>query len=438
MKQIASILTILCPLLLIAADGDLDTSFGSGGKLTTSFGGTDDEASGIFVQPDSKIVTVGFTNASGGYDFALSRYNSDGSLDTSFGSNGKVSSNFGASDDQAFAGVLQSDGKIIAAGLSGGDCAVARYNTNGSLDTSFGNGGIVTTDFGANPDEAFSVLIQPDGKIVIAGTDSQFAFVLARYKTNGSLDTSFGTNGLIFNDLNNAAGHNAARDVLLQSDGKIIAVGFSDKNGKNINYDFVLIRYTTNGSLDTSFGSSGVVFTDFSGAIDQAFAGTLQPNGKIIAVGLATISGTTNFGIARYNTDGSLDTSFGTGGKVTTNFGGTAAQARAVSIESDGKILVSGFTTISGTTLFGIVRLNSDGSLDTSFGTNGKVTTNFGGSTNEILSMFMQPDGKIDVSGFSNASGNNSFALARYVVPSIIISTLAKDIRAKYSLVPLS
>jgi uncharacterized delta-60 repeat protein len=189
-------LSLALPLGAQAASGDLDATFGTGGKVTTDFAGDRDEAHGVVVQADGKLVAAGGAKTSRSQDFALARYNPNGTLDTTFGTGGKVTTDFAGNDDQAFAVVLQSDGKIVAAGQAstgyrGGDFALARYNPNGSLDTTFGTGGKVTTDFAGDTDEAHGLVLQPDGKLVAAGQASTgyrgSEFALARYNPNGRL-----------------------------------------------------------------------------------------------------------------------------------------------------------------------------------------------------------------------------------------------------------
>ena len=206
-------------------DGSLDGAFGTGGEVTTSFGGTNDEALGVALQGDGKIVAVGFTNAGGAYRFALARYNGDGRLDGTFGTAGQVTTSFGGTFDVAGPVALQDDGKIVAAGVAGGVFALARYD-DGSLDPTFGTAGEVTTSFGGAWDAAPSVALQRDGKVVAAGDTTNGVggaqFALARYNGDGSLDRSFGTSGKVTTSF---AGNDLANAVAVQGDGKIVAAG---------------------------------------------------------------------------------------------------------------------------------------------------------------------------------------------------------------------
>jgi uncharacterized delta-60 repeat protein len=222
--------------------------------------------------------------------FALARYNIDGTLDASFGTGGIVTSDFAASLTAARSVALQPDGKIVAAGqtfVNGSfDFALARYNSDGTLDASFGADGIVTTDFAGRPDRAFSVVVQPDGKIVAAGQAviASFDFALARYNSDGSLDTSFGTGGLVTTSIGNGS-FDFARSVALQPNGKIVAAGQVLFIG---GFDIALTRYNRDGTLDASFGADGIVTTDFfEGSSDGAFSVGVQPDGRIVVAGNA-------------------------------------------------------------------------------------------------------------------------------------------------------
>lgn len=344
-------------------DGTLDATFGNGGKVIT-VASVRESASGLLLLPDGKIMISGSISVPNDFDtsFVLLRFNSDGSVDPTFGNGGTVMTNINNDYDAAYALALQSDGKIVAAGKRGiqfnpteqrkGNVALARYNPDGSLDTTFGNGGKVVNDFGQGLESyAIDVTIQPDGRIIIAG-ESAYAFLVARYNSNGTLDTTFGNGGfreINFGDLS----WDHARDVLLQPDGKIIVVGTAEIDTPY--NSFAVARFNPDGSLDQSFGNGGKVVMLNEGDLD---AGALQSDGKLIALGSdATFSangaldttfgggGTSSLQLLRFNTDGSLDTTFGSGGTVTTTFGGSVAEGRDLAIQVDGKILAGGITS---------------------------------------------------------------------------------------------
>jgi uncharacterized delta-60 repeat protein len=418
---VTALLFSLClPLRAYAAAGDLDPTFGNGGKVTTDFGGSD-VANALAIQSDGKIVVAGNTSD---LSLVLARYNVNGSLDTTFGTGGSIVTGLLRGSDV----VIQPDGKIVVAGNSFSpqtdiDFAVARFTSNGGLDTSFGIGGIVTTDFSGEADQAFAVALQSNGKIVAVGRAFNFNngtfvdFALARYNSDGSLDAGFGSGGKVtthfgFRD------NEQALDVAIQPDGKIIAAGtvvisatFSD---------FALARYNSNGSLDTGFGSGGKVTTDFFFDDDVANGLALQSDGRIVAAGFAANPNTFSFdfALARYNSDGSLDTGFGSGGKVTTDFFSDFDSIDAIAIQVNGKIIAAGSARVGLATQadFALARYNNDGSLDAGFGSGGKVTTDFFNSIDLAHDVALQPDGKIVAVGSANTSAaNTDFAVARYL-----------------------
>lgn len=539
----------------LMSGGVLDPSFDTDGKVTTDIAAGVDQAKSVAIQPNGKIVVAGVTNN----DFAVARYNSDGSLDTSFGTGGIVTIDFAGHDDRATSVVIQPDGMIIVAGVSinggSGDFAVARLDALGNLDTSFDTDGKVTTDFGGGDDRANSAALQPDGKIVLAGfagiaggTD----FAVARYNTDGSLDPNFDADGRVTtdfvgstvaftnssataladsattistipvnrsvfiadlnvniniahpnaNDLDIVLRHvpsntsivlvndvasgganfqatsfddeaavgindpaniapytgffrpvgslaafdgfdaqgdwqleltddtgNAVTGVLqqwtllitpatidqgnavaIQLDGRIVVAGATDAGEDN---DFALVRYNADGSLDTTFDTDGMVTTDFSTSNDAANAVAVQRiTGRIVAAGKSDSGGGgDNFALANYASDGSLNTSFSGDGKVTSDFASGNDQAFGVRFQSNSKIVVAGVADATGDNDFALALFKLDGSFDSSFGTGGMVLTDFASSSNDqAFAIALQSDGKIVAAG----SSGNDFAVARY------------------------
>jgi len=357
---IASVLTISLSNLqspVWAADGDLDTSFDTDGIQTTSIGSVQDIAYSVAIQSDGKIVAAGYSHNGSNNDFAVVRYSTDGSLDTTFGTAGKVITAIGSGTDVANYVVVQSDGKIVAAGYSHNgsnvDFAVVRYNTDGSLDTSFGTGGKVTTAVGSSNDTGRSVVMQSDGKIIVVGssenlTDTDFAVV--RYNTNGSLDTTFSGDGKVTTAI--GSGNDGANSVVLQSDGKIVVAGVSFETFEV----FAVVRYTSTGSEDATFSGDGKVTTAVGSSQDQARSVVLQSDGKIVAAGFSDNGSNYDFAVVRYNSDGSLDTTFSGDGIVTTAVGAGSDYGYSVAMQSDGKIVAAGYS-YSGTKYdFAVVR----------------------------------------------------------------------------------
>ena len=398
-----------------AAESDLDPSFGSGGEVTTSLTEEKDEIHAVVFQADGKIVAAG--SAGSDAEFALARYDLDGTLDSTFGDGGTVTTNFTSENDVATGVAIQPDAKIVAAGYAGQagsasngksapDFALARYNPDGTLDTTFGDEGKVTTSFTSESDFALGIAIQADGKIVAAGGagdgGSDENFGLARYNPDGSLDTTFGKGGKVNTDF---AGRDGAHAVAIQANGKIVAAGvtFAPKSVGGA-VSSALARYDLDGTLDTTFGKAGETVTDLAGV---PFRVAIQADGMILASG-GDFNGTPKFTLARYEANGRLDDAFGAHGTVTSKLLDPFA---GIAIQSDGKIVAAGSS-------FTLVRFNADGTLDTTFGTDGEITTDFGPGFSSTGSgaVAIQADGNILAAGSASVSKTDSdFALARYL-----------------------
>ncbi|NUM35807.1 MAG: hypothetical protein HUU50_14780 [Candidatus Brocadiae bacterium] len=380
----------------------------------------------IELLPEGKILASGIaTNAITLRDFGMIRYHANGNVDTSFGTNGKVKVDFNGGDDRTNAMAVLSDGKILLAGGKSqgtwGTFGIAKFNSNGTLDTTFGTEGKVSTgfsEFSAVNCEAFCMSVLSDGKFLLAGVvnKASWDFAIAKYNADGSLDTTFGTGGKVVTDFNGQADYGLCMIVL--EDGKIL-VGGSVYNAANTNSDFALARYNANGTLDSTFGTNGKVTTDFPYSGNDGIESlAVLADGKIIAAGNASpYNG--SFAIACYHANGALDTTFGTNGQVTTDFNPASLDAIVkIKVFPDGKILAGGYAN-SGTNIdFALARYNADGSMDSRFGTGGKVTTDFATIDDRIVAVAIQPDGKIVAAGKSDTN----FALARYMGDSKLIS----------------
>jgi len=365
-------------------DGKLDDSFGEGGKVTTRIG-TDpeieDAPSALSLQADGKIVVIGraysinpeFKPVRYSNDFAIVRYNPDGSLDVSFGKEGIVTTDFtakgarpyrGPSYDEARALAIQADSKLVVGGIT----ALARYHSDGILDTSFGTGGDIEVAVRA-------LTLQRDGKIIVAGPEG--AFTLTRYNSDGTVDASFGTEGKVATQVGRV---DAVDAVAVQAEGKIVAVG-SFYDGHRLG--LAILRYHLDGRLDATFGSGGKVLSDFGVVkskipyFNPAYLSSLrwkmvvQTDGKIVVTGEPWNNLPQGFALIRYNPDGSLDTNFGTKGTVASFISAGHDFSTDLALQADGKIVVAG--TSEGK--FAVLRYNPDGSLDSTFGAGGKATT---------------------------------------------------------------
>jgi len=405
---------------LFGGPGTLDASFGTGGKVTTAVGSGDDRGHAMALQPDGKVVVAGYSHNGSDNDFCIVRYNADGTLDAEFGNNGEVTTDFGNSNDIANDLAIQPNGKIIAVGgsINGSNFkyfALACYHSDGSLDTSFGlaGTGLVKTSIGSQASgvltEARSVGIQSDGKIVVTGNAYIFDgdSVLLRYNSNGTLDTLFGEGGATVTNLFNQRS-DYGEDLLIQPDGRIVVCAYS-VNGLRL-----LARYNSDGSLDATFAGDGTVVDGSLALFGRCVA--LQSDGKIILAGSnAADIGSLDYQLVRYNSDGSLDATFGINGIVKTGIGTAGDVAYDVAVQPDGRIVAAGFSYNADTGFndFAVVRYQTDGSLDTSFKSTGKVLGGFTSGNAEGRAMVIAPDGRILVAGYAHDGNKNNFALIK-------------------------
>jgi uncharacterized delta-60 repeat protein len=430
------------------AAGDLDSTFDGDGRVTTDFvdgmDSNDDFGNELVVQSDGKIVVVGHSGAlSIGSGFEIARYNSDGSLDAAFGAGGRVVVDLGT-DSKARAVAIQSDGKIVVAGHGSGgaspDFAVVRLNANGTLDGTLDGDGILTTDLNNlidSEDFAEGVAVDAAGRIVVAGysrptASDDWDIAVVRYAANGALDASFSGDGIALKDV--VGLDDQAFDVAIQVDAKIVLAGHSFKTdadpGTDDDPDFAAIRYNSDGTLDGSFDGDGIATTDLGvNSADFGKSLALQAGGSIIVAG-DSVSSEADLAVVRYTSAGALDVSFDGDGRVTIDFGSTNEFGEDVLVQSDGKIVVGGCSEQGSTGFdFAIARLSATGSLDVSFGGDGKVTTDFGNDDqDQAFGLALQDDGKILAAGFStNIDGGNDFAIARYLANGVGLSPDACD-----------
>ncbi len=393
------------------ADGSLDSSFGEGGKVFYHIKASKERANAVTVQPDGKIIAAGVSKLNNFDSFALIRFNSDGSLDTSFGNQGVVITQIGYSQSSIYALALQADGKIVTTGLAEFGFTLVRFNADGKRDQSFVNNGVVSLS-PAIYSYSRTLVIQPDGKIVVGGgaTNRSYSdFAVTRFNENGTLDKRFGFMGRAIIPI--TASTDGVYALALQADGKIIAAGHSfDGN----NYPkYTVARLTSGGRLDTSFGEGGKVVTPLSNNQDIIYGVAVQPDGAIVAAGTSNDGNQYRIGIVRYRPDGSLDPSFGDGGKVVTPFQNSVT-ANALVLQADGKILTAGLTSTQWSGDFAVFRYNTDGSLDNSYDTDGKSVTDIGTPGGEWRSVLVQEDSKIIAVGYGFDETGQKVALFRY------------------------
>lgn len=419
------------------AAGAMDANFGDGGLVTADFTGpgSDDIARQVaVVQADQKLVVIGSSyQGQTSQDFAVARYNSDGSLDASFGIDGRVRTDFsavggGLSTDYPTSVALQTDGKIVVAGISnrggslGNDVVLARYNSDGSLDASFGDGGKVRTDLGSDSDQANGLAIAPDGRIVVAGATrrSTTVFALVRYNPDGSLDDggagdatpgdAFGVGGKVTSNFQSRG--DVAYSVGIQSNGRIVAAGYAPimRDGR-VRVEFAMAGYLHDGGIDTSFGDSGKVTTHIGGMFDwaEAYEMAIQPDDKVVLAG----RGRQGLVLARYSASGSLDDGFGDGGKVMASLNVSAGGGNGLALLPNGSLVVGGTTSFA--------RFTASGKYDTALDGDGIVATGLNGYNSWLSGVAAQADGRIVVAATGGSSipapsSHRDFLLLRYNV----------------------
>ncbi len=422
---VVAIIAILFNTTILAADGDLDTTFGTGGKVMIDFDGNPtagqpDQDSGLdmVVQPDGKIVVVGESFvATTDSAFSATRLNVDGTLDTTFAANGKFLLNVvPAVSERAYGVAIQPDGKIVIVGRSNSprQRIVVRLNADGTLDMSFATNGIFMTPIGSPTFDEPDVVLQNNGGMIVIGTTrnggvTTDAFSLMRLTPAGALDMTFGTNG---ETVTTFSGNDRAYAVFINQEGKIVVSGSFNNNG-----GFAFARYKTDGLLDESFGTAGKVTTVFTSATAIAYSMEPLPDGKFLAGGYMR---TTNADavIARYNADGTIDPTFGVDGW--TRFGNTNSELFWGVHVRQGKIYGTGSRQLVSPASpddFMIVRYSMDGVLDSNFGTSGVIYTDFATTRDTCLTSALQPDGKLLLAGWTSpvTTTNPDFAISRYI-----------------------
>jgi uncharacterized delta-60 repeat protein len=403
------LLTLVCVGLSVAGRcagaADPDPTFGTGGKVITDVSGRYDEIRAVVVQADGRIVAAGVTGATPHRDFALVRYNTDGTLDRGFGNGGAVITDFAGGDDVAWSLALQPDGRIIVGGTADGDFALARYTVGGTLDDHFGGDGRIAIDLGGD-DRINALVVQADGKIVCAGVAGGVDFAIARFDVNGEPDAMFGRDGHVITDF--SAGADTAFAVGVRQDGRIIAAGSA---GSCPVARFAVAQYNVDGSLDETFGTGGKTIVRF-GRDAGAHALAVQPDNKVIIGGFINNGSSGPGVVARLTARGTLDPSFGAGGTVEMDFGGRNFGS-ALLFQPDGRVVVAGFDDFPPYYDFVIGRFEPDGNVDRSFNSNTTILTEFGANS-WINTAALQPDGKIVAAGYARGSSSADFALVRY------------------------
>ncbi len=405
MATLALACALIAPSLAFADPEDLDPSFGTGGVVTTDFGGNDVGVD-IAIDETGEIVVVGSAGLVGDYGaFGIARYHPDGSLDTSFSEDGKITTfEQGAANARAVA--IDASGRIVAGGDvrvgSNSDLALARYNPDGSLDTSFGGNGIVTTNVAGANDSLGDLAIDQNGRIVVVGSSySLSGFTAARYNPNGSLDTSFSDDGKTTTPFFSI--YDGASAVAIDASNRVVAVGEVHYSGGAYLADSAIgvVRYNPDGTLD------GKYLINCGNLHDYGYGVAIDVLGRIVSVGSGWSPHVME--IARMHEDGSLDSSWGDGGCITTSFGTDSVGGSDVVIDASGRILTTGTTNNGGNLDIAVARYTPNGSLDSSFSGDGRLTIDLGSGGDHGFALAIDASGRIVVAG----TAGTDFAVVR-------------------------
>ena len=415
-------------LLSAQQPGTLDVSFDLDGKVTSDFTSNAELAYTMKILSTGRILVAGQAKPGGTFDVVLAAYTPSGKVDSTFGVNGKTFTDLG-NNELAAEMLIQPDGKFLLIGNtttannSNGKWMVSRYSSSGFPDSTFGTNGSVTLDFNpAMVERANAGALQADGKLLVIGYSAMQGYnnTLARFTSTGSLDSTFGVNGVLVYPLGPFEDYGS--DIEIQSDGKYVTGGLRMYGG---GYNFALARLNPNGSTDSSFGINGFIETDFGFNDDDLISAIYLHGNKITAVGSSGYNGDTDPAIARYTANGLPDSSFGVNGRLTTHVGVGYGHLTSAVIQPDGKLLTTGYARNPLNDDFILLRYNVDGTLDNSFNSTGLVTTAFFSSEDQAHNIQLQPDGKAVVAGATFNGTSSDIALARYYTGITVVSCSA-------------
>lgn len=430
MKKIVFSLAIMASFNMLSAQpGTLDATFGTGGTVVTSVVPEYDFGNAVAVQADGKIVVVGESGIAGNYAMSFVRYNADGTLDNTFSGDGRLIVNAGTSSSYASDVAILPDGKIVVTGrtFDGSTCDIVlvRLNADGTLDNTFAGDGIVLSDFAGASDVAESVILQADGKILVGGYCDD-VFTVIRYNTDGSLDNTFGTTGVTQTLFSGDGGW--VESLALQTDGKIVAGGFAIDGSQ---YKYAAARYNSDGTADLTFGGTGSIMQMVGAGHSFANGICIQPDGKILLGGHKWIDNSPlayDLVVLRLNSDGTPDNTFGTSGVATAGVADEQNYAMDMALQSNGKIILAGqYIEDQASVYVEVACFTPAGLVDTSFGGDGIVITDVLTGDDYGYHVTIQPDGKILVSGSSFDSSYSDFLLIRYNAGSSGISAYSAD-----------
>jgi uncharacterized delta-60 repeat protein len=411
--SLASVILLAVPLVALAAPGDLDSTFSGDGMQTTDLGFSTEGGNAVVGLSGGKLLVLGDS----GDDIGLVRYGNDGLPDPAFGGgDGIVKATLLGSEDSFNGLAVLSSGKIVVAaeteGSGHGRLGLFRFTATGAPDSTFGGGdGKLTVDFG-HEFSAYDLVVLGNGKLLVSGelevTNANSVFLVTRLRPGGTLDSTFG-GGDGFVTTQFRTGGDGAWRMVVDSEGRIVVAGWSEKGANANAYDVALARYSPAGKLDKTFSGDGKVITQIGEGSDDWAAGLARQGTKIVVGAFTDDGDVEHFGILRYLTNGSLDSTFGGGDGTVITPGSNSRQVADVAVDSTGRIVVAGDQGVP-TPQFVVARYLANGKVDQGFGTNGASISNFAAGTS-ASGMTLATGGKIVVVGRSG----NDFGVARFL-----------------------
>lgn len=422
------VFVFFAPVCVNAQAGGIDPEFSDDGFVTLEFGGSD-VVQALALDEDGNIYAAGSAVPGAGpyKDIAVAKFTPNGAPDPIFGGDGSVTTEMGFGyDDQAYAIAIQPDGKILVGGSTNNgeaiEMCILRYRADGSLDPMFGDGGKLIIDFDGTDDAVRSLAILGDGSIIAGGyrmemvTATMFKrnFAVVKCSSEGVLDASFGDGGKVATPFSSDR-HASGFAMGVQTDGKIVMAGYSYV-GTSANYQVALTRYNGDGTLDETFDDDGMVLVSTGFMLGEAYALQIQLDGKIVVGGIVYEGFDTDFAVMRFNTDGSLDPSFGASGLAQATWGtGEEEKAYGLALQWDGSIVIAGYKGNGSSRQTALLRFNSDGTPDASFGTDGRVGDDLSPEADGANAVLIQPDGKFLLGGYYDNGPDNDFCVMRYL-----------------------
>ena len=418
-------LIILCTGVFAQTNG-VDINFGDNGLVKTDINGKFDDATDIVMVENGNIIAAGNSMVGSHFEFYIAQYYSNGELDETFGNSGFATIDFSTFHCLVKAITVQNDGKIIVVGNYDNnyytDPAIARFNEDGTIDTTFGNQGLIQFDLSAQFDDFNDVVVQPDGKILVVGSSFKFGsddFLLVRFLEDGTLDESFGDDGFVYTDFDET--EDVIYSVLLQKDKKILVSGYS---GYGSTY-FAAARYLENGLLDPTFSIDGKVTMSSGSRVDKSYGMTFQSDSSFVLAGTHHAGAIDEYMFVRIDKNGSLDNTFGAGGMIYLPTLNAADKITDVIVQADDKIVACGSRNNEAV----FVRLTKNGTTDDTFGDNGILMLPEEDGTNILNALLMNSENTIIAAGSTDQDDYSDFLLMQINVD---IQTTALDQQLVY------